>query len=59
MRQLRLQADLSQERLALLASLDRSYLGLIERGQRNITLGNIEKISRALHVSLATLMEGV
>ena len=59
MRQLRAEAGYSQEAFAHAAGLDRSYLGLIERGQRNITLGNIEKIAKALRVPISQLMEGV
>lgn len=39
---------LSQEQLAHLADLDRSYMGGIERGERNVSLDNIHRIARAL-----------
>jgi transcriptional regulator with XRE-family HTH domain len=39
--------------------LDRTYIGGIERGERNVALVNIEKIARALKVSLAELFSGV
>jgi len=46
----------SQEKLALESGLARSYLGGVERGQRNIALVNICKLAHALGVSPATLM---
>jgi len=39
---------LSQERLAEIAGVHRTYIGMIERGEKNITLENIEKIAKAL-----------
>jgi transcriptional regulator with XRE-family HTH domain len=50
-RELRKQKGLSQEALALGCELDRTYIGGVERGERNISLLNIYKISRALGVS--------
>ncbi|MBR8431661.1 helix-turn-helix transcriptional regulator [Burkholderia cenocepacia] len=44
----RLELDISQESLAHLASIDRSHMGKIERGERNVTLLNLVKISAAL-----------
>lgn len=49
--QLRKQKDWSQEKLALESGIARSYLGGVERGQRNIALLNICKLARALEVS--------
>ena len=46
----------SQERLADLAGLHRTYVSSVERGQRNISLVNIEKLAVALGVSMAELM---
>lgn len=46
---------LSQESLALLSDLDRSYIGSIERGERNISIINIHKISKALNVNIKDL----
>jgi transcriptional regulator with XRE-family HTH domain len=56
-RQLRQAADISQEELAAIADLDRSYIGGVERGQRNISLVNIHKIARALRVKPETLFK--
>lgn len=52
---LRKEQRLSQERLAEKAGLHRTYIGMIERGEKNITLENIHKISNALNISLAVL----
>ncbi len=48
---------LSQERLALESGLARSYLGDVERGQRNIALLNIHRLAETLGVSPAALLE--
>ena len=54
-RELRNQRGISQEELADLASLDRTYITSIERGKRNISIVNLEKLANALEVSLAVL----
>ena len=48
---------LSQERLAELSGCHPTYIGQIERGEKNATIESIEKISLALNVSLSTLFE--
>ncbi len=53
----RLKLNLSQEQLALKAGLDRTYIGGIERGERNISLNNIKKISLALEIKISKLFE--
>lgn len=55
-RQLRKRHALSQEGLALAANLDRSYIGGVERGERNISL-NIHRIANALGVPPSSLFE--
>lgn len=54
-RSIRKSLNISQESLADLAKLDRSYIGGVERGERNISLENIEKISVALNVDIKDL----
>ncbi|MEK7534094.1 MAG: helix-turn-helix transcriptional regulator [Patescibacteria group bacterium] len=55
-RQERLKRNLSQEEFAELVGLHRTYIGMVERGEKNITLKNIEKIAKALEISLNELM---
>jgi transcriptional regulator with XRE-family HTH domain len=57
LRQLREKTDLSQEKLAELADLHRTYEGLIERGRANPTLVMIVALARALKVRPAKLLE--
>lgn len=47
---------LSQEQLAELAGVHRTYIGMIERAEKNITLCNIEKIAKALNVDVCSLL---
>ena len=58
-RQRRHKLGASQEALADLCGLDRTYLGGIGRGERNVALVNIEKIARALRISLNELFRSV
>jgi len=51
LRTLRKAKEFSQEELALRCDLDRSYVGGVERGERNISLLNIQKIADALGIS--------
>ncbi len=50
---------ISQEKLAELCELHRTYIGAIERGERNVSLENIQKIARALVVRISVLFRGV
>lgn len=54
-RNLRKQKGLSQEALALTCNLDRTYIGGVERGERNISLLNIHKIAIALSIPVKEL----
>ena len=54
-RQLRGKRGWSQEELAAEAGLDRTYIGGIERGERNVALINVAKIAQALRVPLREL----
>lgn len=56
-RTLRKERGLSQEDLAELCGLDRTYISGIERGLRNVALRNIESLAYALEVSLADLFK--
>jgi len=56
LRRVRTRQGISQERLAELAGLHRTYVSSVERGLRNISLLNIEKLARALEVPLTSLM---
>lgn len=56
-RKIRKDRDLSQETLALICGLDRTYIGGVERGERNLSLINIYKISKALRVPAKELFD--
>lgn len=58
-RELRQQKSLSQEEFAQLAELDRSYIGQIERGERNISFNNLVRIADAFDISLSDILEGI
>jgi len=58
-RELRKQNNLSQEGLARKAGLHRTYISDIERGNRNVSLGNIKKIAEALNVQTYFLLKGI
>jgi transcriptional regulator with XRE-family HTH domain len=47
---------LSQEELADLAGVHRTYIGMIERAEKNITLENIEKIAKGLNIPISKLL---
>ena len=51
--------NISQEKLAELSKLDRTYISSVERGQRNIGVLNIIKIADALKISASSLLEEV
>lgn len=56
-REERLKRNLSQEELAARAGVHRTYIGMIERAEKNITLGNIAKLAKALGVSIEELVK--
>lgn len=58
MRHLRAELGISQEGLADEAGLHRTYVGAIERAERNVSVDNIEKIARALKCDIARLFAG-
>ena len=57
-RSIRLAHDTSQEALAQLADIDRSHMGKIERGERNVTALNLFRIAQALGVKPSEIMSG-
>ena len=57
LKKLRLERNLSQERLGMIAELDRTYISGIERGVRNVSLTNIFRIAQALNVPAAELFQ--
>ncbi len=58
-KELRLEMQLSQEKFALSIDMDRTYFASVERGKRNISMKNVEKIAKGLNVTLAELFRGL
>lgn len=56
-RNLRTEQSLSQEELADLTNLHRTYISSVERGKRNISIKNLEKIAKALKVKISNILE--
>jgi len=56
-REERFKLGLSQEELAGKAGVHRTYIGMIERAEKNITLENIQKIAQALKIEISQLMK--
>jgi transcriptional regulator with XRE-family HTH domain len=54
-REVREEGNISQEKLAELAGVHRTYIGQIERGEKSMTLNSLERISRALKVNIKEL----
>jgi len=57
LKEIRTQKGLSQEKLAFKSGLHRTYISDIERGARNVSLVNIEKIAKALGISNSELLK--
>lgn len=57
MKMFRVEREFSQEKLAELAGLHRTYISAVERGKRNISIDSIEKISNALEVDAMDLFK--
>jgi transcriptional regulator with XRE-family HTH domain len=55
-REERMKIGLSQEGLAAKAGVHRTYIGMVERAEKNITLLNIEKIAKAIKIKIKDLM---
>ena len=58
-RTLRVGRGLSQEEFADECGLHRTYIGSVERGERNVTLGTIVRIARVLQTTASNLLQGV
>lgn len=58
-KELRQATGLSQEKFALSIGMDRTYYASVENGKRNISIINLEKISKGLEISLSELLRGV
>jgi transcriptional regulator with XRE-family HTH domain len=58
-REERLKQNLSQEELASRAGVHRTYIGMIERAEKNITLENIKKISKALNLQIEYMFKNL
>lgn len=57
LKQLRLGKGISQESLAMLADLDRTYIPSIEKGERNVSITVAEKLANALNVDISELFK--
>ena len=58
LRRYRLERQLSQEAFADLVGVHRTYMGGLERGERNLTLKSVERIAAVLHIDPLDLMSG-
>lgn len=58
-KKLRLENNLSQEALANLSDLDRTYIPSIEKGERNLSLEVIKKLSEALNIKISDLFKNI
>ncbi len=56
-REVRAKRGLSQEALADIANVHRTYIGMVERAEKNITLLNIQKLAKALKIDIRDLFE--
>ena len=56
-RQLRTENGLSQEELSFLTGFHRTYIGMVERGERNISLSNIAVFAKAFEISVSDLFQ--
>lgn len=56
-KQLRLQKKISQEKLSFLTGFHRTYIGMIERGERNISLSNMAVFAKVFEMNLSELLD--
>ncbi len=57
LKQLRIERNLTQEKLAFKGDFDRNYIGMLERGERNPSLLNLIRLSDALSIKLNELLD--
>lgn len=58
-RNIRERKSIAQEKLAILAGIDRSFLGRIERGEKNISVLKLKKIAKALDAPLVSFLKDI
>jgi len=58
-KKLRIDKSMSQEKLALLANIDRTYISDIEKGERNVSVEILEKLTNTLEISISELFKRV
>lgn len=56
-KQLRMKKNLSQEKLSFLTGFHRTYIGMIERGERNISLANIAIFAKVFEINISELLD--
>lgn len=56
LKEMRVKQQLSQEKLADIAGLHRTYVGSVERGERNISIDNMERLASALNITIQDLL---
>lgn len=56
-KQLRLQKNISQEKLSFLTGFHRTYIGMIERGERNISISNIAVFAKVFELNISELID--
>jgi len=56
-REERLKRSLSQEKLAEIVGVHRTYIGMVERAEKNVTLANIQKIAKGLNLNISSLFK--
>lgn len=56
-REERFKRELTQQALANIAGFHRTYIGMVERGEKNLTLTNLQKIAKALKIKPSKLLE--
>jgi transcriptional regulator with XRE-family HTH domain len=58
-RELRMELGLSQEELAALSKCHRTYVGMVERAEKSISVATLQKFAKALKTTMSSLLEGL